>query len=95
MVKNPPTNQGDARAIGLTLGSGRSPGGRNGNPIQYSCLEKSHGQRSLAGYGPKACEESDTIEHARIQAELDMQGDQAAAEDLTRALTLSSGVQKE
>ena len=29
---------------------GRSPGGGNGNPLQYSCLKKSHGQRSLVGY---------------------------------------------
>jgi len=28
---------------------GRSPGGRHGNPLQYSCLENPHGQRSLAG----------------------------------------------
>ena len=27
-------------------------GGGNGNPPQYSCLEKSHGQKSLAGYNP-------------------------------------------
>jgi len=32
--------------------SGRSPGEGNGKPLQYSCLEKSHGQRSLAGYSP-------------------------------------------
>ena len=35
MVKNPPANAGD---VGLTLGLGRSPGERNGNPLQYSCL---------------------------------------------------------
>ena len=35
MVKNPPTNAGDA---GLIPGSGRSPGGGNGNPLQCSCL---------------------------------------------------------
>ena len=29
---------------------GETPGGGNGNPFQYSCLQKSHGQRSLAGY---------------------------------------------
>ena len=29
---------------------GRSPGGWHGNPLQYSCLEKPHGQRTLAGY---------------------------------------------
>ena len=38
MVKNPPTNGGNA---GLILGSGRSPGGGNGNLLQYSCLENS------------------------------------------------------
>ena len=32
--------------------SGRSPGEGNGNPLQYSCLEKSHGQRSLTSYRP-------------------------------------------
>ena len=40
VVKNPPANAGDVRALGLTLGSGRSPGGGLGNPLQYSCLEK-------------------------------------------------------
>ena len=33
-------------------GLGRSPGGGHGNPLQYSCLENPHGQRSLAGYSP-------------------------------------------
>ena len=41
MVKNPPTNAGDIRDAGLISGSGRSPGGGNGNPLQYSCLENS------------------------------------------------------
>ena len=39
MVKNPPTNAGDIRDAGLTLGLGRSPGGGYGNLHQYSCLE--------------------------------------------------------
>ena len=30
----------------------RSPGGGHGNPLQYSCLENPHGQRSLVGYSP-------------------------------------------
>ena len=33
-------------------GLGRSLGGGNGNPLQYSCLEKSHVQRNLVGYTP-------------------------------------------
>ena len=39
MVKNPPANAGGARDTGLIPGSGRSPGGGHGNPLQYSCLE--------------------------------------------------------
>ena len=45
--------------MGQILGLGRSPGGGNGNSLQYSCLKKSHGQRSLAGYSPKCRKESD------------------------------------
>ena len=39
LVKNLPANAGGARDTGLIPGLGRSPGGRNGNPLQYSYLE--------------------------------------------------------
>ena len=39
VVKNPPANAGDIRDAGLIPGSGRSPGGGHGNPLQYSYLE--------------------------------------------------------
>ena len=52
MVKNSPANAGDIRVVGSIPGSGRSPGGSHGNPLQYSCLENPYGQRSLAGYSP-------------------------------------------
>ena len=39
VVKNLPDNARDPRALGYILGSERSPGGGNGNPFQYSCLE--------------------------------------------------------
>ena len=52
MVKNPPANAGD---VALIPGLGRSPGGGHGNPLQYSCLENPHGQRSLVGYSPWGC----------------------------------------
>ena len=45
-------NAGD---LGSILGLGRSLGGGHGNPLQYSCLENPHGQRSLAGYSPGGC----------------------------------------
>ena len=32
-----PASAGDARGLGLILGSGRSPGAGNGNPFQHSC----------------------------------------------------------
>ena len=48
-VKNPPAMR---EAQVRSLGWEDPPGGGNGNPLQYSCLEKSHGQRSLAGYSP-------------------------------------------
>ena len=39
VVKNPPANAGDIRDTGSISGWGRSPGGGQGNPPQYSCLE--------------------------------------------------------
>ena len=39
VVKNQPTISGDLKDVGSIPGSGRSPGGGRGNPLQYSCLE--------------------------------------------------------
>ena len=39
MVKNLPSNAGTSRVASSIPGLGRSPGGGNGNPLQYSCLE--------------------------------------------------------
>ena len=47
---------------GSIPGLARSPGGGHGNPLQYSCLENPHGQRSLTGYSPWGCKESNTID---------------------------------
>ena len=58
VVKNPPA--GDTRDLGSVPGSGRSSGGGHGNPLQWSCPGKSHGQRSLAGGSPLGCQELDT-----------------------------------
>ena len=41
MVKTLPASVGDARDAGLIPGLGRSPGGGNGDPLQYVCLENS------------------------------------------------------
>ena len=42
----------NARNLGLIPGLRRSLGGGHGNPLQYSCPENPHGQRSVAGYSP-------------------------------------------
>ena len=49
-------NTGDTGSI---PGLERFPGEGNGNPLQNSCLEKSPGQRSLAGNSPWSHKESD------------------------------------
>ena len=59
MVENLPANAGD---LGSIPGSGRSTGEGNGNPLQYSCLGRFHGQRSLAGYSSWDWKKSDTTE---------------------------------
>ena len=41
MIKNPPANARDVGDMGSISGSGRSPGGGNGNPVWYFCLENS------------------------------------------------------
>ena len=62
VVKNPPANAGDARDVGSILGLGRPHGGGNGNPLQYSCLENPHEQRSMESYSLEGHTESDTTE---------------------------------
>ena len=48
--------------LGSVPGLRRSPGEGNGYPLQYSCLENPHGQRSLAGYSSWYCKNSDMTE---------------------------------
>ena len=48
--------------LGFMPGLWRSPKGGHGNPLQYSCLENPHGQRSLVGYRPQGRKESNTTE---------------------------------
>ena len=57
-------NVGD---LGSVPELGRSPGGGHSHPLQYSCLGKFHGQRSLAGCNPWGRKESDMTGHTHIQ----------------------------
>ena len=60
VVEKPPDDAGDAGSIPE---SGRSPGGGNGNPLQYSCLENPMDRRAC-GYSPQGCKELVTTEQA-------------------------------
>ena len=60
MVKNPPANARDIRDSGLIPGSGRSPGGGKGNPLQYSCLENSMDRAAWQATVHGVAKESDT-----------------------------------
>ena len=57
-------NAGD---LGSVPGLGRFPGGGHDNPLQHSCLENPHGQRSLVGYRPWGHKELDTAEGLTTQ----------------------------
>ena len=58
-TKESASNAGD---LGLIPGLGRSSEAGHGYPLQYSCLENPHGQRSLGVYSPSSCKASDTTE---------------------------------
>ena len=60
LVKNPPANAGDTREAVSILGLGRSLGGGNGNPVQYSCLENRMDRGTWWVYSPWGLTESDT-----------------------------------
>ena len=54
--------------MGSIPGAGRSPGEGHGNPLQYSCLEKPYGQRSLVCYSPCGHKELDMIRSDQIRS---------------------------
>ena len=86
MVKKESTcNAGNLETWVLPLGWEDFPGGGHGNPLQYSCLENPHGQKSLAGYSPGGRKESDMTEATKHSTA-------AAAKSLQSCLTLCDPV---
>ena len=58
-INNPPANTGDPGSI---PGSGRSPRGGNGNPLQCSCLENLTDRKEPGSHNPEDHKEVDTTE---------------------------------
>ena len=71
-------NAGDPTSI---PGTGRSPGERNGNPL-VSLPGESHGRRSLIGYSPRGCKESDMTERLHFSF-MSCTGEGIGQDDLT------------
>ena len=65
VVKNPPDDAGDAGDLGSIPGSGRSPGGGNGNPLQCSGQENPTDEEAWRATVHRVTE-SDTTEHTHI-----------------------------
>ena len=65
VVRNSPASAGD---VGSIPGSGRSPGERNSNPVQYSCLENPIDRGAWEAIVHRVAESDTTeaTEHARI-----------------------------
>ena len=74
VVKNTPANAGDIRGVGSIPGLGKSPGGENGNSLQYSCLENAMHRGACQPTIYWGRKESDTTEHTRIMYLLDSTG---------------------
>ena len=72
-------------------GLGRPSGKGTGNSLQYSCLEKSGGQGSLAGYSPQGHKESDSIEGLTLTSGL---GASQLREESVSAASLLSRTEK-
>ena len=71
----------DAGDPGSIPGSGRSPGGGNGNPLQYSCLGNPVNKRSLAGYSPWGLKKSMLLsDYTHMESENESHG---SGEDFT------------
>ena len=62
VVKDPPANAENIRDAGLIPGSGRSPGGGHGNPLQYTCLENPMDRGAWQATVHRVIKESDITE---------------------------------
>ena len=76
MVKNLPANARDTGDVGWIPGSGRSPGGGNSNPLQYSCLENPMDRGSWQGLQSMGSQRVDTTE--RLSTQVGTQGERSA-----------------
>ena len=66
MVKNSPTSVEDARDEGSIPGSGRSPGGGHGSPLQYTCQDNPMERGAWCAIVPWGHKELDTTEQLTL-----------------------------
>ena len=66
VIKNLSVSVGDIRDPGSIPGLGKSSGGGNGNPLQYTCLENPMDRRAQRGYSPWGRKELDRAEQLTL-----------------------------
>ena len=77
VVTNPPADAGDRRDTGSIPDLGRSPGGGNGNPFHYSCLENSMDRGAwwaIVHESQTLLAESNSTKHKHKQPGVDIHG---------------------
>ena len=84
VLKNPPAYSGDSGDMGSIPGSGRSPGGGNGNPLQYSCLEDSMDREAWWATVQGVAKSQTRLSNWALRQK-DAQGLSPAAEEFKRA----------
>ena len=69
-VKNLPADAGDVRDAGLIPGSGISPGGRHGNPLQCSCLENPMDRGAWGAIVPRVAQSQTRVKRLNMRASM-------------------------
>ena len=90
MVRNPSANAGDVGDVGSLPGSGRSPGGGHGNPLQYSCLENAMNRGAWRASVHRVAKNRTQLKRLRMQHALGLKESKLDGAEVIQSLLLTS-----
>ena len=90
MVRNPSANAGDVGDVGSLPGSGRSPGGGHGNPLQYSCLENAMNRGAWWASVHRVAKNRTQLKRLRMQHALGLKESKLDGAEVIQSLLLTS-----
>ena len=90
MVRNPSANAGDVGDVGSLPGSGRSPGGGHGNPLQYSCLENAMNRGAWWASVHRVAKNRTQLKRLRMQHALGLKESKLDRAEVIQSLLLTS-----